>query len=120
MKARSLITLVLYAVTAAGTWRHYSIAEAERSAREFVSAEQSQQDLESECRITFTPGVCERRVSFASGPRSFAVAVPILPAVAVVCSGWAAGPLWGAGSVKLVVWYGFGVFEVASPLQWVS
>jgi len=45
---------------------------------------------------------------------------PILPGVLVADSYYTVGPLWAAGGVKLVLFYGFGSTELVTIFGWVS
>ena len=44
--------------------------------------------------------------------------IPLLPGVLLADSSYHIGPLWAAGGPKLVVYYGFGTFEIPLPVGW--
>jgi hypothetical protein len=46
--------------------------------------------------------------------------LPVLPGVLLAYSGYSAGPLFGRGGVKVVLYYGFGSAEVCTLCGWVA
>jgi len=49
--------------------------------------------------------------------QSYVVVIPLLPGLALVDSGYSVAPLAGYSSLKVVVWYVLGTFELV-PLSW--
>jgi hypothetical protein len=117
-RMRRALVIGLCAATSCAVWRHYATVEAEEAARQFEAAESLQRRQDVECRTNRPLALCGLRISFASGPDSFAFAVPVFPGIAAVYSGWRAGPLWGQGNLRIAVWYGLGVSELATLDLW--
>lgn len=109
--------LGLYAATWAGPTLQFSASESRRAAAEYQRAESLQRRQDAECQRV-PSDLCVVRVAFDRGPRSHAVAVPLLPLVALVLSGYSAGPLWGEGSLKLVLWYGVDSIQLGELFSW--
>ena len=112
MKRRILvIALVLYFVTGFGTWNHYSDKEKEAGNNAYKSAFKAQNTRNKECEKFEWPN-CGIPVAHPDGPKYHTLTIPILPGIAIVSSGYSAGPLWGQSSTKIVLWYGLGVREL--------
>ncbi len=57
----------------------------------------------------------------SDGPNtSVAWCFPVVPGVLIANSSYVIGPLYGRGGVKVVIFYGFGSFELVTVSGWVS
>jgi len=93
------LAVLLYATTGFGTAWRYQRLEMRRAYDAYTGSLERSADKDDVWR------------------QSYVVVIPLLPGLALVDSGYSVAPLAGYSSVKIVVWYVLGTFELV-PLSW--
>lgn len=109
----------LYAFTWIGGWLAHADAVRAQAAADYSMAQQmDREDAAKRAREGRGPG---EREAFTDGPGSFVNwCVPVLPGILLADSGYYAGPTWGTGGVKIVLYWGLGTKEVWYLTRWIS
>jgi len=107
-----LFILLLYAVTWVGGWITHA-GDLESSARARYQEWQSQgpADSQKQYYIELREGGPDTGVNWC---------IPLLPGVLLADSYEVLGPLAARGTAKIVVYYGFGSFEVCELWGWIA
>jgi hypothetical protein len=113
------VLVPLYAVTWAGGWNSHARQVQHRAERGYQAAQQFNEELEAQSRKDGTPyHHIELR---KGGPTSHVYwCAPVLPGVLLADSDYCVGPLHAGGGLKIVLWYGFGSWEIWTPWCWLA
>jgi len=105
-----LVISSLYLVTWIGGWVTYQHDFRERIDSKHAKARQRYAELAA---FAEREGLQQPAVDLYAKPTSHVDwCVPILPGVLIADSSYVCAPLWGEGGWKIVLYYGWGTFEV--------
>lgn len=83
-----------------------------RANNAFAEASRLQAMQDKLCAENQNETICGRPFTTSKKPYWKVLVVPVLPALAVVKSEYAAGPMWAGESIRLVLWYGLGSYTI--------
>lgn len=121
--ARRNLAVVTVAVLYIATWVGGPGAHERQLANDatalYAQAEAHEKGLV--CEHVQLGGPAPRRITLEGGPKTRVNwCVPILPGILVSDSYYVVGPLYGQGGVSIILYYGFGCFQIGPIIGWVS
>lgn len=114
-----IIIAVLYLITWIGGWVSHQRSLSADARRRYEEAQVREREMFEWYRQEGRPQ--PRRITRDGGPiAKINWCVPILPGVLLANSEYTIGPLNGRGGVSLLLYYGFGCYQVGSIATWKS